>query len=110
MQHWFAYHSQNAMAPYGTASTPGMYLKRHRKDLLIGDLIWVVEGDKSSPARFTLVDCFRYDAAEHPPFPAQYSKFAVRVWSPSSLLSRRIRLNKGDRWFNDLHARYLTKQ
>jgi hypothetical protein len=96
--------------PYGTAHNSGIYLTRHRAKLLAGDLIWVIEGDTSTPTAFSLVDCFRYELVEHPPFAPEYSRFSVRVAGTSLLARGRIALDKAESWFSELHGRFITKQ
>ena len=106
--HWYGYHSQKAMGrSYGG---PGMYLSKLPSSLSMGDLIWVVEGDTSTPIEFALVDCFQYEVSESPAPDAAVSRFSVRVTGSSLLGSRRILLDKTWPWFIDLHGRYITKQ
>jgi len=109
--HWYAYHSEKTMGyPYSSVGASGMYLKREPKNLLLGDIIWVIAGGVSTPTHFTLVDCFQHDRAERAPFSGRYSKFEIRVLGSRSLLRSPVRLSRNDEWFADLHARFITKQ
>jgi hypothetical protein len=112
MKHWYAYHSQNAMKhPYEDVGRSAFYLsKKAVKNLCIGDIVWVVEGDTKTPANFSLVDCFEYSSSEFPPFKPEYSKFDICI-TGTSLLSPSISLNRNtEHWFADLHSRFITKQ
>jgi hypothetical protein len=111
MKHWYSYHSEKTMGhTYGSTGRSAMYLTRAQKKLEVGDIIWVVEGNIRIPARFSLVDCFKYDDAEFPPFAPSYSKFVIRILGYNSLLPSPVPLNRADKWFFTLHGRFITKQ
>lgn len=111
MQHWYSYHSEKTMGhTYASAGGLSMYLTQASKKLESGDIIWVVEGNNNSPKLFFLVDCFKYVDAELPPFAPSYSRFAIRILGRHSLLRHPILLNHADKWFSDLHGRFITKQ
>lgn len=111
MQHWYSYHSEKTMGhTYASAGGSGMYLSRAPKKLEAGDIVWVVEGDIRNPKRFSLVDCFEYSNTELPPFAPSYSRFVIRILGHHSLLRSPMPLNRADKWFFDLHSRFITKQ
>ena len=111
MQHWYSYHSEKTMGhTYASAGCPGMYLSRAPKKLEVGDIVWVVEGGLRTPVRFSLVDCFEYSDAKLPPFAPSYSKFAIQILGHHSLLRTSIPFNRTEKWFAELHARFITKQ
>jgi len=111
LQHWYGYHSEKTMGyPYAKVGSSAMYLRRPQTRLEIGDVVWVVEGVLGRPTRFGLVDCFRYSDAEHPPFAPGYSRFTVRILGHRSLLKASSPLNLADKWFFELHSRFITKQ
>ena len=112
MKHWYAYHSQNTMKhPYSDIGRSAFYLsKKTVKNLCIGDLIWVVEGDTTTPANFFLVDCFKYSSSEFPPFKSEYSNFDICIIGTSLLYSSILLNRNSDDWFADLHSRFITKQ
>ncbi|MBB5188533.1 hypothetical protein HNQ57_002815 [Zhongshania antarctica] len=111
MQHWYVYHSQETMShPYASLGEHAVYSKQNQPKLCFNDVIWVVEGDSSTPKNFTLVDCFQYKNSEYPPFKAEYSAFKLKVSDTTSLLESAISLSKDIPWFEDLHQRFITKQ
>jgi len=111
LKHWYGYHSEKTMGyPYAKVGRSAMYVTRPPSKLCIGDHIWVVEGDQHTPTRFTLVDCFVYSDAAHPPFDPSYSRFGIRILGTHSILRSPIPLNRADRWFAELHSRFITKQ
>lgn len=93
--------------PYAAVGLSGMYSTKTLSRLCNGDVIWVVEG----PTKFALVDCFQYSDTEYPPFASDYSKFEIRVLGNHSLLGgSSYPLNVADKWFAELHSRFITKQ
>ena len=94
---------------YTKTGTASVYSTTLQPKLCFGDFLWVVEGDTSVPRQFALVDCLRYEDTKHPPFPAGYSDFKLRVIG-TSLLKIPVPLKKEDDWFSRLHKRYITKQ
>jgi hypothetical protein len=111
VQHWYGYHSEKTMGyAYDTAGGSAMYIKRPPAKLVMNDIVWVVEGDLRNPTRFALVDCFEYTYAEYPPFAPAFTKFGLRVLGTRSLLSGTVPLNRAERWFSELHSRFITKQ
>ncbi len=100
LEHWYAYHSDNVMRDtYLSAGRPGMYIGRVPSTLEPNDIIWVVEGDRSRPMSFALVDCFVYNDFEDPPFPLDYSRFKLRLLGSHSLIKAAFPLSKSDPWF-----------
>jgi len=111
LQHWYSYHSQKVMSyPYPKVGRSGMYSGKSLSKLCKDDVIWVVEGDLGKPTTFTLVDCFKYSDTEYPPFAPDYSKFNKRVLGDKSLLSGSYSLNLADKWFAELHSRFIRKR
>jgi hypothetical protein len=108
LQHWYSYHSEKTMGyPYAAVGRSGMYSTKTLSKLCNGDVIWVIEG----PTKFALVDCFMYSDTEYPPFASGYSKFKIRVLGNHSLLrGSSYSLNLADKWFAELHSRFITKQ
>lgn len=96
--------------PYARVGGSAMYLTRRPSKLESGDVVWVIEGDLRSPTRFSLVDCFEFSDHEDPPFAPAYAKFAVRILGHRSILRSASPLNRADKWFADLHSRFITKQ
>lgn len=96
--------------PYAKVGGSAMYVTRPPSKLVMNDVVWVIEGDHRNPTRFTLVDCFEYSDAEHPPFAPAYTKFGIRILGNRSLLRSTAPLNRADKWFSELHSRFITKQ
>ena len=81
MRHWYVYHSQKTVKnTYSSLAESTVFSKSNRRDLCIGDIIWVVEGDLSNPVNFTLVDCFSYKNCDYPPFSAEFSDFKLCIF------------------------------
>lgn len=110
MQHWYAYHSENKMGhPYPRAVAPRFLTTRKPTSLQLGDWLWVVEGDRRTPTRFSLADCFEITAIRPDPFPDSSSKFKFELRGDKSKLPFSFGLNRADEWFAKLHAMYLSK-
>lgn len=109
--HWYVYHSQKAMGhSYASIGASVVYSTKKQPKLCLGDVVWVVEGDSSTPTEFALVDCFKVHMADTPPFPPGYGKFQLKAMGERSLLSKPFRLGAEMEWFEELHSRYITKQ
>lgn len=111
MRHWYVYHSQKTVKnTYSSLAESTVFSKSNRRDLCIGDIIWVVEGDLSNPVNFTLVDCFSYKNCDYPPFSAEFSDFKFKFFGISLFSHSAISLDKSIPWFSGLHSKYLSKQ
>lgn len=110
LQHWYVYHSTETMRhSYASTGSSSVYSTTLQPKLCFGDAIWVIEGDTSTPRKFALVDCFRYEDTKYPPFSNGYDAFKLRVVG-TSLLKHTIPLQKEGEWFSRLHSKYITKQ
>lgn len=110
MQHWYVYHSAETMGhSYASTGSSSVYISKAQPKLCFGDVIWVVEGDTSTPRNFALVDCFHYEDTKYPPFASSYKGFQLQVLG-TSVLKAPIPMLKDDEWFSQLHAKYITKQ
>jgi hypothetical protein len=111
VRHWYVYHSQKTVKnTYSSLAESTVFSKSNRRDLCIGDIIWVVEGDLSNPVNFTLVDCFIYKTCDYPPFSLEFSDFKFKFSGTSLFSFNSIALDKSIPWVLDLHSRYLSKQ
>ncbi|WP_273455872.1 hypothetical protein [Nevskia ramosa] len=111
MQHWYVYHSQKTMKrPYSFAVGSAVFSTKNQPKLCNGDIVWVVDGDLAEPSQFKLADCFRVEATEIAPLPIGYEQFKVKASASSSLLLEPAKLGIDLKWFELLHARYITKQ
>lgn len=110
MQHWYVYHSTETMGHgYASTGSSSVYSTTLQPKLCFGDVIWVVEGDMSSPRQFALVDCFKHENTKYPPFANGYDGFKLRILG-KSLLKTPVPLQKEEEWFAHLHKNYITKQ
>lgn len=97
---------------YKLSHKSSFYLKNDKAGKAIlnkKDVVWVIEGDVSSPCQFTLADCFIYSESIEPPFKSSRSMFNYNI-SGKSLLNSQILLDKKWEWFNDLHVEYIKKR
>ena len=111
MQHWYVYHSDKTMGElYKLSNKASFYLQKVRAGgatLFKKDVVWVIEGDKSSPCQFKLADCFIYSELKEPPFKSSHSQFKYNILG-TSLLENQIILDKKYEWFNQLHQEYIA--
>jgi hypothetical protein len=111
VRNWYVYHSQNTVKnPYSALGESTVFSKTNRRDLCIGDTIWVIEGDTSNPINFTLVDCFSYTTNDYPPFSLEFSDFKYKFSGSSLFMSGPIALDKSMPWFKEMNSKYLSKQ
>jgi len=96
--------------PYSTLKECAVYSKTEQKKLCFGDTIWVIQGGLDTPTDFTLVDYFKVQDFDHPPFKGAYRDFALKVLG-ESLLPKAVALDASlGSWFSELHGKYLSKQ
>lgn len=111
LQHWYVYHSTEIMGyDYSSLKSSAVYSTSAQPKLCFNDVIWVIEGDKSNPKNFKLVDCFINKEQRYPPFSADYAQFKLKAIGEKSLIKEPIKLSKEDKWFAELHSRFITKQ
>ncbi|KAB0317169.1 hypothetical protein F6W79_19350 [Vibrio diabolicus] len=111
MRNWYVYHSRKTVKrTYSSLAESTVFSKSNHRELCIGDLIWVIEGDLDNPVNFTLVDCFRYTSNEYPPFVRGFEDFKYKFSGDSLFTKPAIELEKSMPWFKELHQRYITKQ
>lgn|SRR5690606_35369179 len=108
---WCVYHSQKTMGhPYSDLKECAVYSKTEQRKLGFGHTIWVIQGGLDTPTDFSLVDCFKVQDFDYPPFKGAYRDFAVKVRG-ESLLSGPVALDSSlGSWFSELHGKYLSKQ
>lgn len=109
--HWYVYHSQRAMGhAYSELGAPTAFSTKSQPKLCHGDVVWVIEGDTDNPTKYAIVDCFKVQDTEWPPFSAPYSDFKLKVNGERSLLGAAVPLNGSAPWFAKLHGGFITKQ
>lgn len=110
MQHWYAHHSEKKMGrPYPGLIEPRFYITRRPSALQPGDWLWVIEGNLSTPTRFSLADCFEIAVIKPDPFPGTALKFKFELQGHRSKLRFNFGLNRADEWFARLHHSYLSR-
>lgn len=111
MRNWYVYHSQKTVKkPYSSLKESTVFSKTNRRDLCIGDTIWVVEGDTNNPINFFVVDCFTYTTSDYPPFSAEFSGFKFKFTGTSLFSAGSVALDKTMPWFKELNSKYISKQ
>lgn len=106
MQHWYVFHSKTKMrCSYSSLGETAAYSSRKQPKLLLGDVIWIVEG----PGEFQLVDCFVHSNTDYPPLQHPFAEFALKA-KGSSLLKSEMPLDDSFSWFKELRTRFITKQ
>ena len=95
---------------YSSLESSAVYSTSNQQKLCFNDVIWVIEGDKSNPKKFMLVDCFINKEQKYPPFPAGYTQFKLKAIGEGSLIKEPVELSKEDEWFAQLHSKFITKQ
>ena len=111
MKHWYFYHSQKTMGhSYASLCESAVFVSSEKSKLCLGDLIWVIEGDKDTPCNYQIADCFRYINTDYPPFTGVYSDFRRKLKGGSSLLPEPVPVTSRLLWFKELHGRFITKQ
>jgi hypothetical protein len=104
--HWLRYHSKRKMGhDYDRRVESAVYSKREPSKLCDGDVIWVIEG----PNDFQLVDCFRLDRIDDPPFKSAYRDFKVKFSGSSLMGPSSYLLNGSGHWFDDILVRFIRK-
>ncbi|WP_426360359.1 hypothetical protein ACPUVO_09140 [Pseudocolwellia sp. HL-MZ19] len=111
MRHWYVYHSQKTMkATYLSLAESSAYSKSNRRELCLGDIIWVIEGDQDNPTNFSIADCFKYTESDYPSPHGPFSDFKLKISGSSLLKIGGLTLDKSMPWFDVLHSKYLSKQ
>lgn len=109
--HWYVYHSRKTMGhPYIGLPGPVVYSSKLQPKLCLGDTVWVIEGDESTPVNYTLVDKFFVSSTDTPSPVGPYARFKLKVCGAKGLLTAGVPLISDMQWFSSLHGRYITKQ
>ncbi|PPC84654.1 MAG: hypothetical protein CTY38_00990 [Methylotenera sp.] len=111
MQHWYVYHSTEAMGrDYASSGESAVYSAKGRPKLCFGDMIWVIEGSTGMCKDFKLVDRFVNEQQDHGSFVKNGRPFKLKI-SGKSLLPAPIRLNgTNNAAFDDIYKNMITKQ
>lgn len=109
--HWYVYYSRETMGhAYENLPGPVVHSSKLQPKLCLGDTVWVVEGDESTPVNYTLVDKLVVDSTDTPSPVGPYARFKLKVSGGKSLIAGAIPLTSDMHWFSSLHSRYITKQ
>jgi len=109
--HWYVYHSQKSMGhAYAELGAPMVFSTKNQPKLCHGDVVWVIEGDSSTPTNYTIADCFKVRDTDLPPFFDPYLNFRLKVNGERSLLGVPVPLDYSATWLTDLHDMFITKQ